>query len=407
MFQLLQNLAQQVFAGIAGFVLALGGLVTNPRVITITPTETATISHIVAATPPPAEPFASSSGELITTSSASLQKPTSTPTLSVATKTQNAQAISVATKTLPVATPSQLQVVPPPPPVLQPITAQSFLEATTLSLKPAYGGTYTAALDTTISGERLSWTLGAQTLGGTGLVPKFTVAFLCDPPTDAPANTADHNQIFTVRTAYRCTVSLTPTTGDDRRTQNKLFSFETGGGFLTVQRAPVMDTVLKNDKNTGGFVFINQDTLPLTVNGLMLDIAYTGLNADTRNPLVLRFLEPGSEQTLLEHHLETIPEDLGKQFSHTQNGLTLPITFTIEPASQKMLPVHLLGVRKMSVLGINPTVTIALRETKINRGDVKTVLNSAALSWMCIVSFESFNPNATSGPYVSGTVCRD
>lgn len=100
-----------------------------------------------------------------------------------------------------------------------PITAQSFLSDTTSSLKVLLNGLDELVLTTNLanagiqnaSQDSLVWGMVSTTIGGTGSVPAFSVAISCDPAPIPPDPTAlDQNPTFNVRTAYACTVSLTP-----------------------------------------------------------------------------------------------------------------------------------------------------------------------------------------------------
>ena len=72
-----------------------------------------------------------------------------------------------------------------------------------------------------------------------------------------------------------------------------------------------------------------------------------------------------------------------------------------------MLPLEILGVSVMGVSGASPAMTITLRNiTTDGTSGVKVLLNAPQISWSCIVPLTGYDPNATSGPYVTGEACR-
>jgi len=120
----------------------------------------------------------------------------------------------------------------------------------------------------------------------------------------------------------------------------------------------------------------------------------------------LRFADPATELPLADYHLENLAADSSFLFTHAGTNIHIPLSFTINAASLKMLPVNILGVHKMSVYGVDPTVTVTLREVSTNQNVTRVVLNSAKISWSCIVPIGAYDPNATSGPYVTGQACQ-
>ena len=166
-----------------------------------------------------------------------------------------------------------------------------------------------------------------------------------------------------------------------------------------------MNTVLANNINFGGFIFRNNDTQPVTITGLNIDVSYNGLNI-VNTPLVLRFKNPTTEDSLADYHLEGLAADPSSPYLHAGTGIQIPLSLTLGPANQKMLPVNVLGVQRLSIYGTDPTVAITLRGVTTNQSAGKVVLNSPKISWSCIVPLGSFDPNATSGPYATGQACQ-
>ncbi len=286
------------------------------------------------------------------------------------------------------------------------LSAQAFLAGTTLAPRP-YGGVYKAVFSTNAgAGAALSWGLDAATLGGTALAPQFSVSYSCDPPPNMPLP-GDANQIptFNVRSSYTCTVSLTPLSGNDRRIQSRSFSFSTGAGPFTVTTPAALATVLRNGENDGGFVFNNQDTLPVTVTGLTLDVSYTALNTGA-GPMVLQILDPVAGTPIAEQHLEDIPADPTAAYTHARSGIVIPLSFTIKPMTQKLLPLRIMGVSVMGIPDATPTINVVLKNVAADQASGAALANNIALSWSCIVPPTGYDPNATSGPYATGQACR-
>jgi hypothetical protein len=287
------------------------------------------------------------------------------------------------------------------------ITAASLLDATTISMRERYDGPYKITLITDAGTYgKVTWDFTATTLTISKSVPSFSISFSCNPPPNQPVPGAfDQNPTFNVRTSYACTISLTPLSGNDQQTQSKQFSFATDAGQLIVTSPSSMNTVLTDNTNSGGFVFTNDDTEPITVTGLDIDASYRGLNI-TENPLILRFEDPATETSLADYHLEDLAADPSTSYAHTGTDIQIPVSFTVPASSQKMLPVDILGVHRLGIYGIDPTITIALRQVTTNQNVNRIALNSAKISWSCIVPLGAYDPNATSGPYASGQACQ-
>ncbi|MGC9968664.1 MAG: hypothetical protein ABSC29_02955 [Minisyncoccia bacterium] len=289
------------------------------------------------------------------------------------------------------------------------VTAQSFLDATTLSLKEQPDGPYEVVLTTNAgAGKNTVWGLDAATLGGSSSLPPFSVSFLCDPPPIMPApDMSDQNPIFSVRTSYHCTITLTPLSGNDERPRSRTFSFATGPGQFIITRSLAMNTLLTNNKNTGGFVFKNQDANTITVTALNLAISYTALNVNGANgPFVLRFLDPVTEAPLADYPLENLPANPSLSYTQNADDITIPLSFAVAPGTQKMLPLVVLGVNRMQMSGIDPKITITIHKLTTDQSDARIMLNAAQITWHCVVPVGAYDPNATSGPFATGEACQ-
>lgn len=301
-------------------------------------------------------------------------------------------------------------VIQPAPPKTAPtptvITAESLLAATTLSAHEQYDGPYkvTFVTDAGTYGK-ISWDLTQTVLTVGESVPTFSLSYLCDPQPLPPVTDAvDQNPIFNMQTSYTCTVTFTPTAGKDERPESRQFSFMTGAGQLVVTAPPAMDTLLHGNSNSGGFVFRNDNIAPVTVTGLDVDVSYAGLNVSD-GPLVLRFEDPVSGASLYEYHMENMAADPSLPFAHAATNIHIPVSFTVAASAQEMFPVEVLGVQRLSVIGVDPTVSVAVRHVDTAQTSAKIVVNSANISWSCIVPVGAYDPNATTGPYATGRVC--
>lgn len=386
--------------------VALGGLFMQPRTIVMIPPGLATIHTAVV--PLPMETSSSVSVSSTTSSTAAVEIP---PKVKEPTPKNSATSsqITADTKTKTVAKAAPPQPVSSSTPTALPktITAQWLLDRTTVSLKQKPGGSYTLSLITNIgSTENLSWDLRTTSLGGNGLIPQFNVSFACNPPPDFPTvDSIDQNPSFQVRTSYNCNVSLTPLTGNDRRVQSKLFSFQTDPGQLIVTAATGITTILKDGENSGGFIFDNQDSKTLTITNLNIDASFTALTTSTR-PLVIRFLDPRTDLSLFDYHLENLPADPTKPGTQSVVNAAVPLSFKIEPHTKKLLPIQALGVTVLSIPGNKPVIKVVLRGVTVDQTDVKTTLRQPEISWTCTVPTEAYNPYATSSVFMTGEVCR-
>lgn len=418
----MQTLFHGVAAAVTGVFALFGGLFGAPRTITIAPQSAAVVYGVVApsmidpetpvqdtvnsqtatatATPPAIQSFTVA---IATTTPALLPKITLTPTSSTVAKTQEPKAT-------PTPKPSPSPAPAPAPVATAPVvslSAEDILNRTSVAFRSTHDGQYEVVLTTNTGGAPLIWNLTNTTIGGSDAAPAFSVAYTCDPPPQSPLPGAiDQNPTFAVRSSYNCTISLTPIGGTDRRTQSHHFPFTTPSGELIVSPPSSMSTILSNDTNNGGFVFNNQDGAPVTITGLTFDVSFQYLTT-VYGPLVLRMVDPITETSLGDYHLETTPVDPTKEFSYHAPNVTIPISFTVKGSSQKLLPIEILGVHKMLIDKTTPQVTLTLTGITTNPSDTKTTLNSATISWSCDVVIGGYDPNATSGPMATGRICKN
>lgn len=362
----------------------------------VAPQETAIVQNVVASSspmplPPPPPAIAITPGLLPQVKLLSKKPPAKAPVAAAIPKSA-----ALAKKPAPISS-------------APPVTAQSFWDATKMSLQERLDGPYQAIFTTNAgAGGNIAWNLGVTTIGGTGSIPRFSVSYSCDPPVNLPPpDASDQNPTFNVRTPYACTIGLIPAAGNDRRSVSKQFSFTTGAGQFIITPPHAMGTVLQSGENDGGFVFNNEDANAVTVTGLTVDISYTGLNV-AAGPLILRTIDPVNGVPFGDYHLENLAEDPAIPYTRTGMNIEIPVSFTVGPINQKMLPLQILDANTMRISGIDPTMTITLRGVAANQTSDggKIVLNTAKISWSCIVPVGAYDPNATSGPYVTGEACK-
>ena len=209
-----------------------------------------------------------------------------------------------------------------------------------------------------------------------------------------------------MKTTYSCTISLTPTSGDDQRIQSKVFSFTTPNGQLVITSASVVNRVLSDGSNESGIVFNNQDNSPLTITGLSLDVSYNALNV-SNGPLVLRLLDPKTNKSLFDYHLENAPKDPSADYTNTQQGITAAVSFPVAALQQKALTIQVLGVQKMLMPNTTPSITVFLRGITTDRSDISVRLRNSPISWSCVVALNGYNANATSDAFAMGDACRN
>jgi hypothetical protein len=386
---------QKIAVGVTALFTAVSGALIQSRTVAITPPApqgTAAIYNAVSAITPPS----------VATSTLSI-----TPGLLPTVKLTPKKPSVVASKPKPAAIPASIPASKPPAPLA--LTTQGLLDGAVLSFKQRPDGAYEAVFSTNGGGgKNVQWDLSQAFIGGDGRIPKLSVSYSCNPPPGLPSPTEiiDTNPFFSVRTPYDCDISLTPTTGVDQRTRSRHFTFTTGAGPLVVKPPTSMNTLLKDDANSGGFVFANQDAEPITITKLAVDVSFTALST-LGGPLVLRFLDPGTETSLADYHMENFSAISPRPFTYGATGIEISLSFTVGPSSQKLLPVQVLGVHKMSISGIDPTITITLRGIVTDRAECKVVLNAPEIKWSCVVALGAYDPNATSGPFATGQACRE
>jgi len=286
------------------------------------------------------------------------------------------------------------------------ITAQWLSDNTKLSFKQKRDGTYEAVFTTKTGGKDLVWGVEDAFIGGTTGIPKFAFSFSCNPPLEVPPpDSPDQTMFFKVRTTYDCTIGFAATSGNSQEMRSKNMHIETGPGQLAVAPPLAMNTLLADDSNQGGFVFTNNDTKAITITKLVLDLSYTGLSM-LNGPIVMRVVDPSNETPFLDYHMENMAANPVGSYTHTASGVEAQINFTLGPSSQKLLPIQLLGVHRMSVFGVDPSATITLRALTTDSNDVPIVLSIPQIRWSCVVPLGAYDPNATSGPFAMGVACR-
>jgi hypothetical protein len=278
------------------------------------------------------------------------------------------------------------------------LTASEFLANTITTFRETRDGPFVAIFQTNVNGTTVTWGTEATTVGGAGTIASFSVAISCDPAAGNP-------MLFMPKTAYTCTVSLTPMSGADERMQTKSFSFTTPVGQLYVTPSPGNNTVLSNDSNYASFVIDNEDNSPVTVTGLTFDVSYVALNTLT-GPLVLRFSDPLSGDSLFDYHLENLPKTSSMQYTNGAENVQATFSFPIGAGSQRGLSISILGVQTMLMPDVNPSVSVVLRRVGINRNDEKVTIAVPRIFWSCTVALNGYNPNATSDVFATGQACR-
>ena len=275
------------------------------------------------------------------------------------------------------------------------LSASDMLADTTFSLKEVWNGLFELKFTTTNGSAALPWDLSMATIGGTDGVPTLSTTYSCSPGPQMPVPGAfDQNPGFLPRTQYSCTISVTPTSGADQRTQSKSISFSTPPGQLVVSADANMDQVLTDGENDGGITFNNEDTTTSTIRGLTIDVSFTDFNL-LNGPLVLRVIDPATGQTISDYHLEKAPVDPSTPYTNTQTGIVIPLNFAIPAQHQKMLPIEILNVQKMLMQGSTPQITVTVKNVQTAESGVKTNLSSPVVHWQCTVALGGYNPNAT------------
>jgi len=363
-----------LFASLA----AAWGFATQPNAVVIVP-------------PPPVLILpAPTSTELVRQASTTVRITVATPIFTSNPGTSTIRASSSSLPSSPPPLPQKVKTLeqaktPEPKPKQSPtpdiFTVQSILDRTAFSLNQRIDGAYRLTLHTTTTAySGLDWDLSQRSIGGTGQVPKFDTAFSCDPQPDTPAaDSPDQNPLFGINTSYTCIISLTDPLV---RQGSKKISFLTGAGRLVV-KASSLDTTLKSNKNTNGFVLDNQSAVPITVTGVTFDVSFTALN--TSFPLIFRFIKPDDESILAEYPLQDLPADSGRPQMKKGANMKASFSFVVKGRSQRLLPVEIVNVQPLTLIGLNPEITVTLRQVDIDRSDIKATLFSPIISWSCIV----------------------
>lgn len=275
------------------------------------------------------------------------------------------------------------ETTPSAAPIPKNISAQWLLDHTTLSLVQRLDSTYRADLSTSLNEARkISWNLGQTELGGSGGIQKFGVSYSCDtPPFPALPDIADQSPVFQLRTSYSCDISLTPTSGSDLRAMSKNFTFKTGGGKLKIGTAIARSLI--SGQNDSGFAFSNEDSEPVTVTGLTLNISIAAVGVT--NPLVIRFADGKTGAIIKDYQINDMPDDPSLQFAKAKSGIQIPLSLTIKPNSNRFLEVSALGVEVLSYIpGSSPTISIDLSNVTLDRTDMNIYFNSRKIKWYCI-----------------------
>ena len=377
-------------AGILALVSSLGGLLSRPTVMQSAAPQEAYILHLSLDTLPRESPTSSGATTI------PIIEPGLLPEIVISHfKKSPTPLAATALKAAPPA--------PSPKPQTS-LSAASLLAATTLSFHERLDGPFGITF-TTNAGTPFTWDLSTSTIGG-GSIPPLSLAYSCTPAPIAPeVSDPNQNPIFTAHQSYDCAVSLTPTSGTDLRPQSKHFSFTVPSGKLIVTPPQSMNTVLKNNRNDGGFVFTNNDTEPITITSLTLNVSYADLTT-VYGPLVMRTLDPETGAITGEYDLTSIPADPSRPYAFAKNGIVAPVNVTIPPGGSRIIPIQLVGVDAMSMEHTTPTFSISLAAVATNRTDAAITLTNAALQWSCVVTFQAYDPNATSGPLATGQACN-
>lgn len=260
------------------------------------------------------------------------------------------------------------------------LTPQDVLNTTSFSLNQRIDGQYIASLHTKIgTGSAIDWGFYSDTIGGTASIPKMNATYSCDPQWNpAPYNSSDQNPTFDMATSYNCDISLTDSL---LRTATKRISFQTGAGRLFVNSSN-LSTQLKSGSNENGFVFDNQSDSKITINSLTFDVYFKALNVSS--PIIMRFVNPDNSASYLDFPVQNIPVSAADSGARTAAGMQASFSFSINPRSQRLLTVQLFGIQQLMTVGINPEFKVILRQINTDNPNLKTVLFSPTISWVCI-----------------------
>lgn len=407
MFNLFQNIVQKSAAVVVASIAAAFGFIAQPNITVITPRPPITILPASPELPLRLRSEAGQRGEPAPTSTDAMQEISNATSAIIIPLTKNsitstirisaAPPQSPETETKPIVETPQ----PKPSPAPQIFTARIILDRTGFSLGQKTDGAYRLMFHTTTTANSgfdastslsinpehsrgIDWDLSASSIGGGAPIPKFDVSFSCDPQPDTPsAESLDQNPVFNINTSYNCVISLTDSL---LRKESKQISFQTGAGRLTV-KVSNLDTVLKFNKSTNGFVFDNQSAVPITVTGFTFDVSFTALN--TSSPLVLRFLESDNGTMLVEYPLQDSPADSIRPHTNASADMKASFSFAVKPRARRLLPVEILGVQPLAIIGVNPEVKVTLRQITTDHSDINTAILSPIVSWNCI----TYDPN--------------
>ncbi|GEM_PF-1561263 len=402
MVDLLQYIGDRVVAVILATTAAISGFVSVIQT-TILPQEKTALVYETVVVPHAENPFFAGISSTPQTTSTTI--PTSTANSSsiaaiLPPETTTTVKIKIAPSVQKTST-TKIPVVATPA-----ITSQWFLDNTKFSLKQRLGGGYKVIFSASSGAENLTWGASDASIGGSAMPLKFAFSFSCNPLLEVPPfDSFDQTPFFKVRVSYDCTMGFAATSGSDQRILSKNLPVETGPGQLVISPPSAMNTVLADETNDGGFVLKNEDAKPATVTNLTLDVSYTALNTQI-GPLVLQILDPSTDVSLFKYHMENLAADTSLPYTHSATGIEVPLSFTLKPADRKLLPVRILGVHRMMISGVDPTVTVALRALAVDPSDIKPTLNTAQIRWSCVVPLTGYDPNATSGPFAAGDACR-
>ncbi|MBI4085918.1 MAG: hypothetical protein HY433_01590 [Candidatus Liptonbacteria bacterium] len=375
MLNFFHDIAQKSAAVLTALLATGFGFIAQPNIVVITPPVPISVL--------PALPEISVMSPTSTELARQISTATASATTSTSTKTATSSSSSSTKKEKTAETAKIPETKPLPAPKV--FTAQLLLDSTGFSLGQRTDGAYRLLLHTTTTANSgFNWDLSETTIGGAAPIPKLEVSFSCDPQPDIPpSGSPDQNPTFSIGTSYACVISLTDAL---LRKQNKQINFQTGAGRLVV-KASNLDTTLKFNKSTNGFVLDNQSNAPVTVTGLAFDMSFTALN--TSSPIVLRFLEPENESTLAEYPLQNLPTDSSRPYTRKGADTKASFSFTVKPRGQRLLMIQVLGVQPLASVGVNPEVTVVLQEVTTDHPEIKTALLSSVISWSCI----PYNPN--------------
>ena len=258
-------------------------------------------------------------------------------------------------------------------------TPQDFLNATSFLLNQKIDGSYFLSFRANAGSDNISWGFTDETVGGTVSIPKMNISYSCNPQWNAPAtNSPDQNPTFGLNTSYSCDISVIDSL---MRTANKKINFQTGAGRLVIKSSN-LSTLLKSGVNANGFVFDNQSDAKLAITDIVFDISFKSLNVSS--PIIVRFINPDNESSFSDFPVQEFLADSAKPDMKIGTGIKPSLSFNLNPHSQRLLQVQVLGVQQLLTVGVNPEFNVILRQAVIDNSNIKTVFFSPAISWSCI-----------------------